>query len=288
MSEQNRAMQHPHERAEPIERVETIDPGEFGRDYVGRNRPLVISQATGNWPALQRWSFPFFRELDSSYEVTLEIGDVLVQEPRFEKLPFSAYIERIEAGTVSGESYLSLFEIFRAFPQLRGDVDFDLLARHKVLNELIGWIGPQGTVTNYHFDRADTLIGQIVGRKRFFLVEPAQSTQMVPSPKYDWFSGLSQVDAQHWDAAKHPQFAEVRALTAELAPGELLFIPKGWWHHVESLSPSVSVSNFGLNLRELLLVGARELSKEGLHRVGLYARQCTCHRYINGRRVRRG
>ena len=52
-------------------------------------------------------------------------------------------------------------------------------------------------------------------------------------------------------ATADPEAAEVAAtlaqqgatlLSAVVGPGEVLFIPKGWWHHVRSLTPSISLS----------------------------------------------
>ena len=53
----------------------------------------------------------------------------------------------------------------------------------------------------------------------------------------------AQVDVEDPQAATvWPRFAEARQWTCVLAPGELLYIPRGWWHHVRALSASFSVS----------------------------------------------
>jgi ribosomal protein L16 Arg81 hydroxylase len=55
-------------------------------------------------------------------------------------------------------------------------------------------------------------------------------------------SVYSEVDPDHVDHARHPRFGGVRSLEVLVHPGEALFIPVGWWHHVEALETSISVS----------------------------------------------
>src|SRR5688572_29442483 len=51
------------------------------------------------------------------------------------------------------------------------------------------------------------------------------------------------------DLARFPRFAEAQrhAQTAELEPGDALYIPYGWWHHVESLTPFNVLVNYWWN-----------------------------------------
>ncbi|VDP19018.1 unnamed protein product [Heligmosomoides polygyrus] len=51
-----------------------------------------------------------------------------------------------------------------------------------------------------------------------------------------------EVDALNPDLVKYPQFAQVRCWDGVVEGGDVLFIPKGWWHLVASLSSSISIS----------------------------------------------
>ena len=57
--------------------------------------------------------------------------------------------------------------------------------------------------------------------------------EQTPRPEETDNGGLRNTD--------HPQVAEVQWSAAELTPGDVLYTPPGWWHHVETTSPSVSV-----------------------------------------------
>jgi ribosomal protein L16 Arg81 hydroxylase len=54
--------------------------------------------------------------------------------------------------------------------------------------------------------------------------------------------GRFKVDKMAPDLGRHPKFARTRQFDIVMEPGEALFLPVGWWHHVTALSTSVSVS----------------------------------------------
>lgn len=279
---------HPHENAISIPRISAISPGEFRTNYIKQKQPVVITEMMQSWPAMNTWSLDYFAQLDA--DIFLERGNVMQAETHFERAGFREYIDQLIASEDrdgSQQNYLSVFDIFSAFPQLKDDVDFQLIAQFKLQNTISGWIGPAGTVTGYHIDWADNLFAQIYGRKRFFLVSPDQSKNMYPSSKFDYGSTLSEVDVLNYDTSRHPNFLRVKAVTTTLSPGEMLFIPRGWWHCVQSLDKSISVNNFGVDRKGLWIDETQEKIKARLHKYGLYGRECTCHMIVDGQRVAR-
>ncbi len=281
---------NPHARATEIERISDITPQDFYRRYIKTRKPVVLTDHARSWPAVKKWSLEFFAALDAT--VYLEQGNVMQEETTFKETGFKAYIQQLMTASETNDGgdveYLSVFDIFNSFPQLREDVDFSLMGQYKRRNLISGWIGPSGTVTGYHIDWADNLFVQLYGRKRFYMVSPDQSRNMYPSAKYDSGSTLSQVDAINYDEKRFPKFAKVNALTTTLEPGEMLYNPRGWWHHVESLDKSISVNNFGIDRKGILIDHTREKIKQKLHDYGLYGRKdCTCHMFVDGKRVAR-
>ena len=68
---------------------------------------------------------------------------------------------------------------------------------------------------------------------------------MYPFPRVHPNWHKSQVDFLHPDLDKFPAFADIpRVLEAELEPGDVLFVPPNYWHHVETLESSVSVTTW--------------------------------------------
>ena len=52
----------------------------------------------------------------------------------------------------------------------------------------------------------------------------------------------SAVDVLAPDLVRFPDFARVALHTVEVGPGDVLFIPVGWWHALRALDPSLSVT----------------------------------------------
>jgi lysine-specific demethylase 8 len=100
---------------------------------------------------------------------------------------------------------------------------------------------------------------------------------MYPSKRYDFATDCSSVDADRPDHARYPLFQQVAVSELVLEPGDLLFLPRRWWHYVRSLAPSISVNTFGATLVELTAM-APVFGKDVLHHLRLYRRGwCTCH-----------
>ncbi len=281
--------QHPEGTLTEVPRVDKLSDDDFDRNYLSKYRPVVFAGGANRWPATKKWSFDFFRKQNSDFTVTLEEGNVMQETTTFRDITFRDYLNEIESPNQENGrvAYLSVFNIFQHFPDLANDVDFSMMAQKKLINHAAGWIGPGGTVTGYHIDRADNLLVQIVGRKFVKLVSPDQSKRMYPSSKYDSNTLMSSVNADEYNDAKFPEFAKVDALYAIIEPGDILFIPRGWWHYVRALDPSISVNNFGIDLKTIVLDKPREYAKKYLHRIGLYGKECTCHMMVDGKRVAR-
>jgi hypothetical protein len=103
------------------------------------------------------------------------------------------------------------------------------------------WLGTKGTRSGWHFDSRDNLFFQCFGRKHVLLADPRASRNMYPRRGHHY---NSQVDADDPDLLAYPRYSDAVLYQCMLAPGDTLFIPKGWWHSLRSVTSSGSTSYF--------------------------------------------
>jgi hypothetical protein len=177
--------------------------------------------------------------------------------------------------------YLSQWELLREFPGLTADFAIRRLWPGRRLTWQYAFIGPADTVTGLHYDFPDNWFCQVRGTKEVLLVDADQSAHMCRGRKFDWGATLSDIDITR--LAEQPReraaFERVRGRYARVEAGDALFIPKGTWHAVVALEPSISLAVFGLTPAEVLVNGGLAEFKRLLHYLRLYRwGNCSCHK----------
>lgn len=113
------------------------------------------------------------------------------------------------------------------------------------------WIGNR-TIASCHYDAPNNLACCAVGKRRFTMFPPEQIFNLYPGPLDPTPGGqaVSTVDFANPDFGTHPLFRQALAAAqvAEVEPGDAVFIPSMWWHHVEGLSPFNTLVNYWWNL----------------------------------------
>ena len=99
--------------------------------------------------------------------------------------------------------------------------------------------------TPCHYDGAANFIAQLCGAKRFTLFAPRESFRLYPFPVGHPLDNFAMADVDSWRAhgradARCPALAAAPAMSATLTAGDVLYLPRYWWHHVEQLAPAAS------------------------------------------------
>ena len=109
------------------------------------------------------------------------------------------------------------------------------------------WIGNKSKVAT-HNDPVDNLAIVAAGRRRFTLFPPdaAENLYMGVSEPTPAGTPVSMVHVTAPDLERYPRFADAMkvARVVELSPGDGLFIPRDWFHHVEALEPFNVLVNY--------------------------------------------
>lgn len=101
------------------------------------------------------------------------------------------------------------------------------------------WIGNAVKVAT-HNDELENIACCAAGRRRFTLFPPEQVGNLYMGP-FELTPGgtpISMVHVTKPDLTRYPRFADAldSAQVAEMEPGDALYIPYQWYHHVESLN----------------------------------------------------
>jgi len=140
--------------------------------------------------------------------------------------------------------YVGSTAIDRFLPGFRSENDLDLRGRNALASI---WIGNQTRIAA-HYDFPDNVAVVAAGRRRFTLFPPEQLANLYVGPLDFTPAGqaISLVDFAHPDLERFPRFAEAmrHAQVAEMEPGDAIFIPSMWWHHVEALEAFNTLVNY--------------------------------------------
>jgi Cupin-like domain len=234
--------------AQTVEVRRSVLWNEFLCNYYALNQPLVLSGIMRKWKALTLWNPLYLRKVCGDQMVEVMAGrdsdpGYEINSSRHKKqLLFADYIDLITKSGETNDVYMTannhfleqpgaqpLLEDIVAFPEY---LDPERLHGHTFL-----WFGPAGTVTPLHHDLYNILYAQVYGRKSITLISPNQTPLL-----YNEIGVFSEVDCANPDLDKFPAFRNVRKLDLVLHPGQVLFIPVGWWHYVKALDISISIS----------------------------------------------
>ncbi|KAJ3255762.1 Lysine-specific demethylase 8 [Chytriomyces hyalinus] len=152
-------------------------------------------------------------------------------------------------------AYLAQHTLFSQIPALYNDIAIPEYCYHRMEEDthdedeswidedikISAWFGPSNTVSPLHTDPHNNLFAQVMGRKYVRLYAPSETAKVYPYPE-GLLKNTAQVDVELPDLEKYPNFAHAEFLDCIVGPGDMLFIPRGWWHYVKSLDTSFSVS----------------------------------------------
>ena len=100
---------------------------------------------------------------------------------------------------------------------------------------------------------------QLWGTKQWRLFAPTNNGLYPTRIPYEESSVYSQVNVASPDFDMNPRFRDMVHHIVTLTPGDILFVPRHWWHHVTTLSPSMAV-NLIFNRETLSRTKAKKIS----------------------------
>ena len=228
------------------------------------NKPFVIRGLAGDWPLVKaglhsaRDARTYLLERARNVPFDVSIGapgsdgrlfydaamEMNFNMARGKLADIFAGIDANEGRADAPAIYLASVDVPTYFDGVGEENRIDLADR-KPMESL--WIGTPTRIAA-HNDFPDNLACCVAGRRRFTLFPPDQFRNLYLGPIDNTPAGraVSMVDFHAPDFAAHPRFAEAldHALVTDLEPGDAVFIPSMWWHHVEGLAPFNILLNY--------------------------------------------
>jgi hypothetical protein len=241
--------------------------------------PLLLTNTFDDWPAMKTWQDPAHLlklTLGGRRCVPVEIGETYTHADwRQEIMPLRNFMhDYLLPDEPSEIGYLGQHNLFHQIPTLQQDIrtpDYCYTAPpESTPSSRLGlppvppvdepqknvWLGPRGTRTPLHTDPYHNIFCQVVGHKYVRLYPPEATESVYPRGVDE--NGINESNTSKVEIrldyarvgnvaveeeGRFPLFlAQKEYCEAVVGPGECLYIPAGWWHYIESLTASYSVS----------------------------------------------
>lgn len=242
-------------------------------DLMAGQAPVILKGLARDWPLVQAGlrspeeAMNYVKGFYQGRPVTAFTGDPAIRGRFFYNddltaLNFTAgrvqldeFLDRIAAHLDDPEApsfYIGSTDLDLYLPGLRDQnslaLTHQMFERQPYLSSI--WIGNRTTATAHH-DMSHNIAVCVAGRRRFTLFPPEQVHNLYPGPLEPTPGGqvVSMVDFRDPDLVRHPRFRDALAAgqVADLEPGDVLFYPALWWHHVEALEPFNILVNYWWN-----------------------------------------
>ncbi|MGV0034223.1 MAG: cupin-like domain-containing protein [Candidatus Azotimanducaceae bacterium WSBS_2022_MAG_OTU7] len=235
--------------------LEGYQPGSIPEFVYQSDVPLLLKGLVSNWPAVQACqtvesASAYLSRFWSEKQVTAYIGDEIIEGRFFYNKDFTGL--NFKSGTATlpqvmqklGQArtadlasiYVGSTPVDQWLPGFRAQNDVPIPAHDLLMNF---WLGTEARISA-HYDFPNNLACVVAGERRFTLFPPEQVSNLYVGPLDRTPSGqaISLVDFAHPDYARFPKFKDAldHAVQCEMSPGDALFLPSMWWHHVEAFS----------------------------------------------------
>lgn len=232
--------------AKEIESIDCPSMEYFYSNYISKEKPVILNNCIDHWPALSKWKDEtYLLKLAGLRTVPVELGTKYTDAEWTQKLmTLEDFIQNHIYKSNNTTGYLAQYQLFNQIPELRDDItepEYCCFADTDEGVDINAWYGPKGTVSPLHHDQKKNLLAQVVGQKSIFLYSPLDSKFVYPHDE-ELLCNTAQIDPREPNLEKYPEYSKASPLHCVLNPGQILYIPPKWWHFVESLSISFSVS----------------------------------------------
>jgi lysine-specific demethylase 8 len=261
----------------------------FYTHHIAENKPALYANAAKQWRSTRLWNAEYLKNILKNGNTTAESVPVVVgveestngnQARHRINMRFQDFITSLHNGACKG--YLKQYNLSNS-PEMRKDCQPESFfsSWSQFSGECNLWMGSEssGAKTGLHNDDEENLLCQITGRKRVLMIAPEENKHLYVNQLYDSGTECCDVNASTPNFKIHPLFQNVKTIyTVVLEPGDVLYLPKFWYHEVTPVGEvSISINYFCSTAIEMLRYGLIRIVLDYLHRMGFYkSGNCVC------------
>ena len=227
-----------------IHRVKSITKAEFVKNSLKPQKPVVIENLIGDWPAYDKWSLDYIKEIAGDKEVPLYDDRPVTHEDGFNqahaKMKMADYIDLLKREPTNYRIFL--YNIMKEVPSLKKDFKFPKIGLRLIKQIPMVFFGGENSKVFMHhdIDWANILHFHFHGKKRCILFPPDQTENLYKVPHS--LITREYIDFDHPDYEKFPVLKKAEGLVCDLKHGETLYMPEGYWHYMKYVTPGFSMS----------------------------------------------
>ncbi|MBF00764.1 cupin-like domain-containing protein [Flavobacterium coralii] len=227
-----------------IERVKTISKEDFVKNYVRPQKPVVIEKLTQDWPAYEKWSLNYIKEIAGDKVVPLYDDRPVSHKDGFNdahaQMKMSEYIDLLQKEPTNYRIFL--YNLMKKVPMLQNDFRWPDLGLNLVKQLPMLFFGGENSKVFIHYDidYSNILHFHFHGKKRCILFHPDQTPYLYKVPHA--LISREDIDFDNPDFEKWPALKHAQGLVANLEHGEMLYMPEGYWHYMKYETPGFSMS----------------------------------------------
>lgn len=239
-----------------VDNVESLSKKRFINHYYKNRKPVLVQQGAHNWPAINKWSEDYFIEKIGKAQVVLNQFEHIKKSISRVLLPKMEMQEAINTmrnnRDITKKYYILRDSIVNHHPELLHDIhQISFLDSHVFCSKDL-WFGDGGNITPIHFDAADNCVVSIFGEKTFYLYPPQETHCLYPN---NIITGgrfnFCQITSRFlFDRSKYPLAIKAKCYKVTIKPGDILYIPLGWWHEVHTHDQRAVTTTYFFNSRK--------------------------------------
>ncbi|XP_013407156.1 uncharacterized protein LOC106171383 [Lingula anatina] len=235
------------EQVDELTEIPTLDhfpePEVFYRDYMRKSVPLVVKGALKHWPAVEKWKnedylrerfghrtfLSMWRNITDAYHpahMMMSMADFL-DNYREHKIYMDSTVCEEMAEDLTFPGYIACDEYL------------------KILKQVAIFFNSGWSSTDIHLDVTETIFAQVTGGRQWILTTPSDGKYLY-SDEFEHHDGMSPVNQEAVDLQKYPDVSKIAIYKAILEPGDIIYVPEGWWHQVRTHGgpPNIAIAIF--------------------------------------------